>query len=46
MNRNKRAIWKQALETRRWKFWAWLMRHYPELYDWCDTHLPFDTLPF
>lgn len=46
MNRNKKAIRKQNWETRRWKFWAWVMDHFPRLYRWCDKHLPFDTLPF
>ena len=46
MDLNKRALLKLALETKRWKFWAWVTDHYPRLYRWCDEHLPFDTLPF
>lgn len=46
MNRNKKAIQKQNLDTKRWKFWSWVMDHFPRLYRWCDKHLPFDTLPF
>ena len=44
--RREKIGWKQRLITKRRKFWHWMMRHYPKLYDWCDTHLPFDTLPF
>lgn len=40
----KKAIWKYRLETWRWKFWGWVMDHYPQLYQWLDKHLPFDTL--
>ena len=46
MSKHKMAIWKYRLETWRWKFWGWVMDHYPRLYRWCDKHLPFDTLPF
>lgn len=30
----------------RWQFWAWVMDNHPKIFDWCDKHLPFDTLPF
>ena len=46
MSKHKRAIWRYRLETWRWKFWGWVMDHYPQLYQWLDKHLPFDTLPF
>lgn len=46
MKYNKRAVWKQNLETKRWKFWGWVMDRFPSLYSWCDKHLPFNTLPF
>lgn len=46
MNRYKKDLWKQAMENRRWKFWARMMDHYPRLYRWCNEHLPIDTLPF
>ena len=46
MNRYKKELWKQTMETKRWMFWGWMMDHYPRLYRWCDKHLPFDTLPF
>ena len=46
MNRYEKELWKQAIEVKRWMFWAWMMTHYPRLYHWCDKHLPFDTLPF
>ena len=36
----------QKLETRRWKFWGWVMDTCPRLYRWCEKHLPIDTLPF
>ena len=39
-------ILRFRLETRRWKFWAWVMGRFPRFYEWADKHLPFDTLPF
>jgi hypothetical protein len=37
---------KERKELLRWNFWAWMMNHFPRIYDWCEKHLPFDTLPF
>ena len=40
----KTATWKYRLETWRWKFWGWVMDHYPQLYQWLGKQLPFDKL--
>lgn len=33
-------------ELFREKFWGFVMTYFPKLYEWCDTHLKCDTLPF
>jgi len=37
---------KNRKEYVRQQFWAWMMDNHPKIFDWCDKHLPFDTLPF
>ena len=44
--KTSKRIRRQNWETRRWKFWAWMMDNHPILYRWCAKYLPFDTLPF
>lgn len=33
-------------ELLRQEFWYWMMKRHPKMYDFCERHLPFDTLPF
>lgn len=33
-------------ETRRWKFFAWLMDNRPRFFKMIDGKLPIETLPF
>lgn len=46
MSKYERAIRKYRLETRCWKFWAWMLERHPRIYRWLDRLLPFNTLPF
>lgn len=52
--KNKSCFWivyktsskKERKELARQYFWAWMMKHLPRVYWWCDKHLKCDTLPF
>ena len=41
-----KTIIKFKLSTVRWKFWAYMMEHFPKVYWICDKYLSIDTLPF
>ncbi len=38
-------VLRERMENVRWRFWAYIMEHYPRVYKWADKHLPFCTLP-
>lgn len=44
--KKKRGILQYRMETVRWKFWGFVMDHFPRIYSWAHKHLPIDTLPF
>lgn len=47
MKKQKRSAIETRRERRRRRhFWAWMMDHFPKLYNWLDLHLSRDTLPF